>query len=167
MMETVIRVAIIYLFLMIGLRIIGKREFAELSALELVSLLMIPELVSNALQREAMSVANGLIGVATLFTLVFLTSVAMHLSSRAEKVIAGSPVVLVHHGQLIVDNMNRERVTPDEIYGSMHMSGLDQLHQVRWAILDSDGKIAIVPEAPSQQIEESSVRKAEGSSKGG
>lgn len=145
-METVIRVIVIYLFLMFGLRVLGKREFGQLSPLELVSLLLIPELVSSALQSEDFSIVDAIVGVSTLLALTVLTSIAQHLSKKAETVIAGEPTVLVYHGQLASDAMNRERVTPDEIFAEMHKAGLDELEQVRWAILEDDGSISIVPE---------------------
>jgi uncharacterized membrane protein YcaP (DUF421 family) len=145
-METVIRVTIVYLFLMFGLRVLGKREFGQLSPLELVSLLLIPELVSNALQSEDFSLVDAMVGVSTLFALTLLTSMLLHMNKQAEKVISGEPTVLVYHGQIAADAMNRERVTPDEIFSEMHKSGLERLEQVAWAILEDDGTITIVPE---------------------
>ena len=70
-----LRVALIYVFILLGMRVVGKREFAQLSPSELVSLLMIPELVSQALSHEDYSLTNALIGVCTLLLLVFVTSV--------------------------------------------------------------------------------------------
>lgn len=150
-METVLRVAIIYLFLMIALRIMGKREFGQLSPLELVSLLLIPEIVSQALLREDFSMTNAIIAITTLFTMVFLTSLVIQVSKKAEQAIAGTPTVLVYHGQLVHDRMHKERVTEGEIFSEMHKSGLDRLEQVRWAVLESDGKIAIIPEDSGDQ----------------
>jgi uncharacterized membrane protein YcaP (DUF421 family) len=149
-METVLRVVTIYLFLMLGLRILGKREFGQLSPLELVSLLLVPELVSNALQGEDYSLVDAIVGVSTLFALTLLTSMLMHISKTAEKVISGEATVLVRHGYLLEQNMNRERVTADEIYGEMHKSGLEHLEQVAWAILEGDGKIAIIAKDASE-----------------
>lgn len=150
-METVFRVTIIYFFLMIALRIMGKREFGQMSPLELVALLLIPEIVSQALLREDFSMTNAIIAVTTLLTMVFLTSLVIQVSKRAEKAIAGAPTVLVYHGQLVADHMHKERVTEGEIFGEMHKSGLDRLEQVRWAVLEGDGKIAIIPETPENQ----------------
>ena len=145
-METVLRVAVIYVFILVGIRLIGKREFSQLSPLELVSLLLVPEIVSQALQRDDYSVTNGLVGVATLFVLVWLTSLLMQWSKRIDQLIEASPTVLAHHGQLVDANLNKERVTPDEIFAEMRKSGLERLDQVRWAVLETDGKISIVPE---------------------
>lgn len=161
-METVVRVVVIYLFLMVGLRILGKREFGQMSPLEFITLLMVPELVSNALQREDYSIVDAMVAVATLLSLTLLTSLALHKSKRAEKLIAGTPVVLVHHGQLVPDTMNYERVTPDEICDAMHKAGLDRFSEIRWAILETNGMITIVPEESDEprahrQIEPNAV----------
>lgn len=152
-METVIRVAIIYLVILVGLRIMGKREFSQLSPLELVTLLLIPELVAQSLIREDFSLVNGVVAISTLFSLVFLNSLLVQKSKKAEQLVSGTPSVLVAHGRFIEENLNKERVTPGEVLGTMHESGLDNLAQVKWAVLETDGRITIVPEekeAPSR-----------------
>jgi uncharacterized membrane protein YcaP (DUF421 family) len=144
-METVIRVAVIYALIVLGLRVLGKREFGQLSPIELVTLLLIPEIVSNALQREDQSVTNGIIGLATLFTLVFATSLLTSRFGVFNRLLDGTPTVLVHRGELIAKNLQRERISPDELASELRKSGLEHVSQVKWAILETDGKISIVP----------------------
>jgi uncharacterized membrane protein YcaP (DUF421 family) len=144
-MEIVFRITVIYLLVFAGLRVMGKREFGQLSPLELVTLLMIPEIVSQALIGEDFSLTGAAVGVATLLVLVFVTSMLMHRFKRAERVIAGEPAILVRHGKLLDGAMNAARVTEDEIFGEMHKAGLLKLEQVDWGILEPDGRIAIVP----------------------
>lgn len=144
-METVLRIAFIYFFLMFALRVMGKRELSKMSAFELVLLLMIPELFSQGALREDFSMTNATIATATLLTLVLLTSILSHMSKRAHAVINGSPTVLVRSGRYVEDNMNRERIAPDELLAEMHKAGYERLEQIRWAILEDDGKIALVP----------------------
>lgn len=150
-METVIRVTIIYLALLLGLRILGKREFSKLSTMELVTLLLIPELFAQALVREDFSITNAFVAVATLFSLVFLTSLLAQKNEKIEGIIEGNPAVLVEHGRLIEENLNKERVTPGEVFSAMRKSGLERLEQVKWAILEGDGKISVVPEESHSQ----------------
>lgn len=130
-METVIRVAVIYLVSLVGLRLVGKREFSQLSPLELVTLLLIPELVSQSLVREDYSITNAIVGVTTLLSLVFINSLIMHKSKWVEELIEDTPSLLVQHGKLIIDNMNKERISPDEIFAEMHHVGLYRLSQVK------------------------------------
>lgn len=144
-MQTVPHVAAVYLFVLVGLRVLGKRELGQLSPIELVTLLMIPEIVSQALTAGDSSLGNALAGVATLLVLVFVTSLLSHRFKSFEAAITGEPTVLVHGGKLREDAMNNTRITPDEVFSEMHKSGLVTLDQVQWAILETDGTIAIVP----------------------
>ena len=144
-MDTILRVAIVYFFLIFALRVMGKREFSEFSPMELIVLLLIPELFQESIIGQDTSLANALIGASTLLLLVFGTSALSHLSPKVEKVVESSPTVLAHQGKLIERNMRRERITPEELYSEIRGSGLERLDQVRWAILESNGKISVVP----------------------
>lgn len=144
-METVLRVAAIYVLVYAGLRVMGKREFGQLSPLELVTLLMIPEIVSQALTGDDYSVTNAAIGVSTLLVLVFATSLLNHRFKKVEDIVNGEPSVLVRRGKMLEGAMNVARVSAEEVFGEMHKAGLKTLDQVEWAILEPDGRIAIVP----------------------
>jgi uncharacterized membrane protein YcaP (DUF421 family) len=158
-MEPVIRVTIIYLVILFGLRVLGKREFGQLSPMELVSLLLIPELVSQAVTREDFSLTHAIIAVCTLLSLVFLTSALTHVNQRAADVLDGRPAVLVADGKLILKAMDNERVSVNELYNEMRKAGLRELDQVQWAILNADGKIAFLPKDQSQQVQTQSLDK--------
>ena len=149
-METVLRIAFVYFFLMIALRLMGKREFGELAPFDLLVLLLIPELFQQSMVREDFSLTNSVIGVSTLLSLVFLTSLFSYRSRRVDRMVSGSPSVLVQHGYLVPHNLHRERVTPDEILSAMHKVGLERMEQVKWGILETDGKISIVPWRPEE-----------------
>ena len=88
---------------------------------------------------------NAVIGATTLFTLVFLTSAASYRSQRFARVVQARPRVLVQHGVLVEESLNRERIAPEDIFSAMHKVGLERLDHVEWAILESDGKIALIP----------------------
>src|SRR5690606_2536838 len=140
-METVLRIVLIYLFLMIALRLMGKREFGELAPFDFVVLLLIPEMFSQAMLREDFSLTNALVAVSTLLSLVFLTSLLNFRFTGFGKVIAGAPAVLVRHGYLVTANLQKERVDPGEVLDAMHAAGLHSMDEVRWAILETDGRI--------------------------
>lgn len=144
-MEIVVRVALIYLFLMVGFRIMGKREFGQLTPFELVTLLLIPEVVSKALTGPDYSLTAGFIGVSTLLALVFLTSVLAYRYPRFGRITEGKPAVLARDGALIPEAMARERISPEEVRIELHKYGLEEVAQVRWAMLEVDGSITIIP----------------------
>lgn len=143
-MEMVARVALIYAVLMIALRIIGKREFGQLSPAELVTLLLIPEILTEVLTQGESSLTRGMVGSATVLSLVFGLSLLAYRSRRIGGWTDGEPVVLVQHGHLVPASMHRERITPDELLSEMHKSGLERMEQVKWAVLEPDGKISFI-----------------------
>ncbi|HEX7004111.1 MAG TPA: YetF domain-containing protein [Trueperaceae bacterium] len=152
-METVVRVVVVYLFVLVSLRIMGKREFGQLAPMELIALLLVPEIVSQSLVGNDYSLTNGFVALSTLLALVFANSLLSHLSKGFEKVSEGEPAVLAHHGKLVQANLNRERISPSELYAEMRKSGLERLDQVRWAVLETDGKISIVPVEPGESVQ--------------
>ena len=147
-MDTMVRVIVVYVFLFAVLRLLGKREFGQLSPLEFVCLMLIPELVQQALVREDFSMVNALVAVSTLVLLVFLTSLLSHRSKRADRFLQGEPTLLAAHGRMLNEVMDRERITPDELYTEMRRVGVDRLENVRWAVLEPDGNISVVAERP-------------------
>jgi uncharacterized membrane protein YcaP (DUF421 family) len=149
-METVLRVAVVYVAIFIGLRVMGKREFSQLSPMELITLLLIPEIVSQSIVRDDFSLTNALVGVATLLALVLGTSYLQTANARAEKVISGDPTVLLYRGRLYEDNLMRERVTPDEVLGAVRTAGYVDLDAIEWAILEPDGRISVIPREGSR-----------------
>lgn len=144
-MESVIRVAIVYLFVLFALRLLGKREFGDLSPMEFVMLMLIPDIVAQGILNEDYSLTNALVAVSTIMLLVVLTSMLTHVNRRAGLAVSPRPTVLLFDGDLYTSNLDRERVSPDEILQVARESGLETLDQVRWPILQSDGRIAIVP----------------------
>lgn len=143
-METVLRVAFFYVFILVVLRIVGKRELSQLSPFELIMLLLIPELVAQALVRDDFSMTNAVIAVATLMALVFVTSALVYRFRRFGALVEGKPSLLVKHGRPIADTMDRERISSDEIAAEMRKAGIERLDQVKWAVLEADGKIAVI-----------------------
>src|SRR5256714_15479902 len=114
-METVLRVAFVYLLVWACFRVLGKRELTQMSPFELVTLLFIPQLFSRALTRQDYSMTNAVIGSTTLFTLVFLTSVMTYRFRWLSRIMQARPTVLVSRGSIIEEHLNRERIGPEDI----------------------------------------------------
>lgn len=149
-MEIVARVAVIYLLLMVGLRVIGKREFGQLTPFELVTLLLIPEIVTDALTGPDHSLTAAFIGVTTLLILVFVTSTLAYRFPSIGRITEGRPAILARLGDLVPETLHRERVAPDEIRLELHKYGLEDMSQVKWALLEVDGSITLVPWDPEE-----------------
>lgn len=149
------RVGAIYAFLMAAFRLLGKRELSSMSPLELITLMIIPEIASGALNGEG-PLLQALAGISALLLLVFLVSALTARFKPIERLMEARPRVLVADGRLYEDALARERITAEELFAEMHKHGLYELSQLRWAVLESSGDIAFVltgdtmPHAPKQ-----------------
>ncbi|HZE08083.1 MAG TPA: YetF domain-containing protein [Gemmatimonadaceae bacterium] len=143
-METVLRVVFVYVFVWACLRVLGKRELSEMAPFELVMLLFIPQFFSRALTRQDYSMTNATIASGTLFSLVILTSLASFRFGRFRRFMESHPSVLVKEGKFLSEALGIERVAPEEIFSAMHKAGVERIEDVAWAILEADGKIAII-----------------------
>lgn len=144
MPSIVVKVIVVYVFLMVAFRLVGKRELGTLSPFELVTVILIPEIASEALMGAG-SLVDALIGISTLFLLVLFFSAMTHRFEMVAKIVEATPRVLVAHGKIRADALNHERIHPDEIYAELHKRGFEDLSQIRWVILESDGELAVVP----------------------
>jgi uncharacterized membrane protein YcaP (DUF421 family) len=143
-METVIRVVFVYIFVWACFRVLGKRELSQMAPFELVMLLFVPQFFSRALTRQDYSMTNAVAASTTLFSLVLLTSILSFRFGAFRRFMEARPTVLVKRGQILDRALGHERIAPEEIFAAMHKAGIERLDQVQWAILESDGKIAII-----------------------
>src|SRR5438876_10963163 len=109
--EKVLRPVVVYVFLIVGLRLAGKRELAQLNPFDLVVLLTLSNTVQNAIIGEDNSVTGGVIGAATLLVVNYLVVRFMYSHARLERLIEGAPDVLVEGGEVRMDNCKRELIT--------------------------------------------------------
>jgi uncharacterized membrane protein YcaP (DUF421 family) len=137
-------VVIVYLTLLAAFRLLGKRELGRLSPFDFVTLMLVPELLSNAVQGES-TVVSGLTGLSMLLLLVLVTSVLAYRFQGVERVVEAEPALLVADGRLITHNLHGERIQPSELFSEMHKQGLEDLSQVKWAVLESSGTITFIP----------------------
>jgi uncharacterized membrane protein YcaP (DUF421 family) len=144
-MEIVLRVTCLYLFVLAGLRVIGKRELSQLSPAELVILMLIPEMATDALNQGDYSITNALVGISTLLCLVFFTSLFSYRFPLVEKLISGEPALVAKDGKFNPDILDRERLPAQEVLAELHKAGFEKLDQMKWVILETDGKITFVP----------------------
>ena len=141
--ELVVRVAVIYLGVFLLLRVVGKRHVGELAPFDLVVLLLLSECVQNALIGEDKSVTGGLIAAGTLFGLNQIVTYVTWRSKGAERILEGTPRVLVRHGKVLTDVLAKERITHSELLEALRREGCTSISRVRYAILEPDGDITI------------------------
>lgn len=150
--ELVARGVIIYFALMLAFRLIGKREFGQLSPFDLILLLIISEAISPAINADDTAITSGLIVAATLFAVNYLMGWAQFKSPALKTLLSGEAEVLIRDGKPDQRVMNRERMSVDEIIAELRLKGIDGLDRVRLGYLEDNGSIsALIGDEPSQE----------------
>jgi len=141
--ELILRVVIVYVAIFVLLRLVGKKHVGELAPFDLVVLLLLSECVQNALIADDKSVTGGVLAAATLFGMSQLVGFISWRIKGAERVLEGTPRVLVRHGRVYKDVLAREQITYSELLEALRREGCTSLTRVRYAILENDGGITI------------------------
>ena len=143
-MEIVLRSAAVFVFLWFLTRIIGKKELAEISSFELVLLVVIGDLVQQGVTQEDMSVTGAILATGTIALLVVSMSYVSFRWRRADRVVEGVPVVIVSDGRMVTESMRLERLTEDEVVSAAREQGIGDVADVRFGVLEPDGKFSVV-----------------------
>jgi len=141
--ELLLRAVIVYFFLILLLRVSGKRQIGQLAPFDLVLLLVLSNAVQNAMNGGDNSVTAGLISAGALVLINYLTGLATYKSKRLERLIEGKPEVLVHNGKLFTEVMEREQLTHHELNAALRAAGCASLEEVHFAILENNGAISV------------------------
>lgn len=145
-MDLVIRAAVVFFALIILMRLAGHRQFSELTTFDAVLLIVIAEVTGNSLSGEDYSLTATIIVITTLVALDIGLSLLKQKFRRFERIAEGVPVLLVENGRPIPQAMQRERVDEADVLAAARVQqGLESMEQVRFAVLEKDGKISIVP----------------------
>jgi uncharacterized membrane protein YcaP (DUF421 family) len=144
-LEIIIRTFVVYLVVVIGLRVFGKRELGQMTPCDLVLILTLSNSVQNAMTGPDTSLTGGLISASTLLLSNWLLGTFGVRIPAVRKWLTGSPTLLVHNGKLIPAHMRREGVEEDELIIAAREHGIDDLKEVKEAILEVDGSISIIP----------------------
>ena len=142
--EFVLRALLVYGFLLITLRLTGKRQVGQLAPFDLVLLLVLSNAVQNSMNAGDNTVAAGFILVATLLAANGVMSWITWRSKRAELLLEGKPQILVHNGLVDETVLASERITRHELMAAVRQAGLSDLADVRVAILETNGRINVI-----------------------
>jgi uncharacterized membrane protein YcaP (DUF421 family) len=145
-MDSVLKALLIYFVLWMLLRVAGRRTLAELSTFDFILFLIIGGATQRALIGQDYSLINAFIVVTTLIVVDILVGLVERDFRLFSKVIKGVPTILVDDGHLLTHRMRRARVTAEDIMErARSMHGLEKLEQIKYAILEANGKISIIP----------------------
>ncbi len=165
LLQIVLRTGVIYLVVLIGVRLSGKREVGQMTPFDLTLLLLLSNSVQNAMTGPDTSLLGGVIAAATLLVLNYFVAYLSGSSPRFRHFVQGEPSLLVHDGEVIQEHMSRERVSMDELDRALRQHGISNCKDVALAVLEVDGSISclkydeIKPDANTHLVRRKGVQR--------
>ncbi len=141
----VLRTGVVYLLVLVGLRLAGKREIGQMTIFDLVVLLLLANAVQNAMVGGDSSLVGGLVAAGLLLLLNGLVARATLRWPRLRRTLVGTPTLLVLHGEILTDHLRREGVSQDDLETALREHGISAIDGVDMAVLEIDGSISVVP----------------------
>lgn len=142
LLQIMLRTGVIYLVVLIGVRLSGKREVGQMTPFDLTLLLLLSNSVQNAMTGPDTSLAGGVVAACTLLLMNYLVADVSGANRRFRRFIQGQPSLLIHDGQIIESHMAKEHVSMDELQRALREHGIGDCHQVALAVLEVDGSIS-------------------------
>src|SRR5580693_3580918 len=142
--EIALRTGVIYLVVLTGVRLSGKREVGQMTPFDLTLLLLLSNAVQNAMTGPDTSLMGGVVAAATLLVLNYFVAEVSGGNRRFRKFVQGQPSLLVHDGTIIESHMAKEHVSMDELQRALREHGISDYHQVALAVLEVDGSISFL-----------------------
>jgi uncharacterized membrane protein YcaP (DUF421 family) len=142
LIEISIRTAVIYIVVLLGVRLSGKREVGQMTPFDLTLLLLLSNSVQNAMTGPDTSLIGGVIAAGTLLVLNYFVAELSGGNRRFRKLVQGQPSLLVHQGEIISAHMAKEHVSMDELERALREHGIGSYHDVALAVLEVDGSIS-------------------------
>src|ERR1700726_2598317 len=149
--EKILRPIIVYIFLIVGLRLSGKRELAQLNPFDLIVLLTLSNTVQNAIIGNDNSVTGGIIGAASLLAINYLVVRFLYDHRKIEQLVEGSPDVLIENGKVHEHKLKKELITKEELAAAARKQGFDSLSEVQQCVLEPGGTLSFTARKPATE----------------
>jgi uncharacterized membrane protein YcaP (DUF421 family) len=143
-MDIVLRAVVVFTFLLVLTRVIGRRELSSLQPFDLILLIILGDAVQQGLTQDDYSLTGSLLAVGTIAVLQVFVSWISYRFPRTRPIIEGVPIVVVQDGRPIEDNLKRERLDIDEIAEAARQEGIAHIADVQWAVLETTGKLSFI-----------------------
>jgi uncharacterized membrane protein YcaP (DUF421 family) len=143
-LDIMVSSAVVYLFIILAIRISGRKELAQLSVIDLVFILLISNAVQNAMVGANTTLVGGLLAAGTLFVLNFALKTLMHRHARFSKFIQGEEIMLVYKGVVNKGNLSKAKLSMDELLEAVREHGIASVKDVNLAVLEVDGNISVL-----------------------
>jgi uncharacterized membrane protein YcaP (DUF421 family) len=148
--EKLVRTLCVYAFLLVGLRLAGKRELGQLNPFDLVVLLLLSNTVQNAIIGNDNSLAGGVLGASALLIMNWVVVRYLYTHPKVARLLEGDADVLIEKGELHHARLKRELITQAELEAAARRQGIEGLHQVQTCRLEVGGALTFVPRAPTE-----------------
>jgi uncharacterized membrane protein YcaP (DUF421 family) len=149
--ELIFRSVVVYVFLIILLRVTGKRQVGQLAPFDLVLLLVLSNAVQNSMNAGDNSLIGGLVAATTLIAVNYGVAILTFRSKRAEALIEGRPQVLIHNGRLFEGVLDDARLTHHELNAALRQAGCASVADVHCAMLENNGAISVIARAAGRE----------------
>jgi uncharacterized membrane protein YcaP (DUF421 family) len=148
-MDLVVRAAVAFFFVYFLTRIIGRRELSSMQPFDLILLVMIGDLVQQGVTQNDFSVTGALLVGGVIGLLTVVVSYASFRFPRLRPILDGDPVIVIEDGKPIDRNLRRNRITREELLAAARQNQVASLDDVRWAVLETNGRISFIPKSAS------------------
>lgn len=145
----------VYIFIIVAIRISGRKELTQLSVIDLVFILLISNAVQNAMVGPNTSLSGGLVAAGTLFFANFVLKELMYRYSKLSKFIQGEEIMLIYNGKINKKNLEKSKLSIDEIEEAVREHGVSEIKDVNLAVLEVDGNISVL----SDNYQNKTIRK--------
>jgi uncharacterized membrane protein YcaP (DUF421 family) len=143
-MDIVLRAVVVFAFLLVLTRIIGRRELSSLQPFDLILLIILGDAVQQGLTQDDYSLTGALLAVGTIAVLQVAVSWAGYRFPRLRPVLEGTPIIVVQDGEVIERNLKRERLDVEDVAEQARLQGIAHLKDVQWAVLETTGNISFI-----------------------
>lgn len=160
MLISIIRTVIIYAFVILAIRLMGKRQISDLQPSELVVTLMVSEIATLPLEKTSQPLTSGLVPVLILISCEILVSVFMMKNSKFRNLVCGSPVTVIEDGKILQKEMKRLRMTTEDLCVQLRQQNVFSLDDVQYCIVETNGKISVLekPDKRTVTLEDMNIK---------
>ena len=143
-MDIVLRATVMFFILFLLIRLLGKRELGQMTPFEFVVLVVLGDLIQQGVTHNDFSLTGATLAICTFAFWALILSWTTYLFPRAKDLLDGAPRVVVRDGEIVSENLRRDRLTRDEILSEMRLAGIGRMSDVAWAILEPQGKMSFI-----------------------
>ena len=160
MLISILRTLVLYVFIILAIRLMGKRQISDMQPSELVVTLVVSDIASLPMQNTSQPLLSGVIPVLVLVSLEIATSVIMMKSRRIRRLVCGSPVVVIKDGELLQREMRRLRLTTEDLFAQLRQQDVFTLDDVQYCIVETNGTVSVLekPEKRAPSVEQLGIK---------